>query len=122
MITLSLPYPPTVNSLYANVPGKGRVKTERYKTWVQAAGWNILAARPQPLEGPFILEMILYVADAKRRDVDNTVKPVLDLLVEHRLVEDDHKCVELRVRKVKAARPYADITVKPANEERYSAS
>ncbi len=31
--TVNLPYPPVLNNLYANVPGKGRVKSERYRAW-----------------------------------------------------------------------------------------
>jgi hypothetical protein len=44
--TLQLSYmPPSVNTIYANVPGKGRVKSARYKTWLKAAGWDIAAQR-----------------------------------------------------------------------------
>jgi crossover junction endodeoxyribonuclease RusA len=118
MISMSLPYPISVNAMYRNAPGKGRVKTERYKTWVQAAGWSIRAARPKRLEGAFILEMNLYTADQRRRDVDNCVKPILDLLVEHQLIEDDSKCVELHVRKVRSDTAYAEIKVRSATEER----
>lgn len=118
MITMTLPYPVSVNAMYLNVSGKGRVKTPRYKTWLEAAGWSIRAAKPTRLYGQFSLQMTLYTADEKRRDVDNTVKPVLDLLVAHDLIEDDAKCVELHVRKVRSATAYAEITVRPAAEER----
>jgi crossover junction endodeoxyribonuclease RusA len=121
MIALTLPYPISVNAMYRNVQGKGRAKTERYKTWLQAAGWSLRAAKPKRLEGPFIFEMNLYTADQRRRDVDNTIKPILDLLVEHQLIEDDSKCVELHVRKVRSDTAYAEIKVRSAIEERKAA-
>lgn len=30
---IDLPLPPSVNALYRNVPGRGRVKTALYKRW-----------------------------------------------------------------------------------------
>ena len=121
MISMTLPYPISVNAMYANVPGKGRVKTERYKTWLNSAGWSLRAARPERVSGPYKLEIVLHVADARRRDLDNTVKPVLDLLVTHGLVDDDTHCMELHVRKQASATAYAEVVVRAAKQERQAA-
>jgi crossover junction endodeoxyribonuclease RusA len=86
---INLPFPPTTNSLFANVPGRGRVRTQRYRTWAVAAGWDLKAQQPQSIEGDFILEIILGRPDKRRRDASNFIKAVEDLLVEHRIVEDD---------------------------------
>jgi crossover junction endodeoxyribonuclease RusA len=88
MIELSIPHPPSVNSLYRNVPGRGRAKTERYKTWLTAAGWEIRRQRPGRIEGPYSLTIIVKRKN-KRADLGNLVKAVEDILVAHRVIEDD---------------------------------
>ena len=50
-LTFHLPYPPSVNSLYANRPGIGRVKSERYRTWERAANNMLLAQTRKPFAG-----------------------------------------------------------------------
>jgi crossover junction endodeoxyribonuclease RusA len=111
MIRLSLPYPPSVNGLYANIPGKGRVKTERYKTWINAAGWNVKAARPVKVAGPYTLEITLFQSDKRKRDIDNIIKPISDLLVEHQLVEDDSLCQRLVVNRIPSDTQWAEVKV-----------
>ena len=38
---LNIPPPPSVNALFANVAGEGRVRSARYKQWATAAGWRL---------------------------------------------------------------------------------
>lgn len=87
--TINLPYPPVLNHLYANVPGKGRVKSERYRQWANAAGWELQAQRPTPVAGPVNVSILLGRPDRRRRDLDGTSKAPLDLLVRHGVIEDD---------------------------------
>jgi Holliday junction resolvase RusA-like endonuclease len=92
MITLSLPFPPSVNALYRNVPGRGRVKTERYKTWLRAAGNEVLATpldRRVPIMGRFTLIVLAGRPDKRLRDLDNLLKATGDLLQAHGLIEND---------------------------------
>ncbi len=99
MILLNLPFPPSTNALYRNVPRVGRVKTERYKTWLRAAGNEVLATPLEarlPIEGKFYFIFFLSDADrynkdgsVKRKDGANFIKAAEDLLVIHGLVEDD---------------------------------
>ena len=92
MITLSLPFPPSVNALYRNVSGRGRVKTERYKTWLRAAGNELLATplgQRVPIEGKFILTVLAGRPDKRIRDLDNLLKAPLDLLQAHGLIKND---------------------------------
>ncbi len=85
----STAFPPSVNSLFRNVAGKGRVRTKRYKEWSSAAGWDCL--RKGSITGPFTISIIL--SRKKRRknaDLDNHgTKAILDLLVAHKIIEDD---------------------------------
>ncbi|MTH96559.1 RusA family crossover junction endodeoxyribonuclease [Roseibium sp. RKSG952] len=85
---LSLPFPPSVNAMYRNVSGKGRVKSADYKKWEKQAGFLILEAKPRPHTGPV---RISYTFGAKsgRWDMSNFIKAIEDLLVTHGLIEDD---------------------------------
>lgn len=95
---LKLPAPPSVNMLYRNVSGKGRCKTKRYMTWINAAGWMIKEQRPDSIKGWIVLDITVNRPDARKRDISNTIKAVEDLLVEHRIIEDDSLVLEVRAR------------------------
>jgi len=89
VVTLS-ELPPSVNNLYAH--GRfGRFKTPRYKTWIESAGWEVKDQKPSQVEGPYAVTMRFGRKD-KRRDLDNNIKATMDLLVSHRIVEDDSMC------------------------------
>lgn len=84
---IDLPLPPSVNHLFANAGKKGRVITPRYKAWRDEAGWSLLRQRPGSVSGRYSLEVYIQ-ADAKA-DLGNLEKALSDLLVSHRVVEDD---------------------------------
>src|SRR5258708_4769936 len=97
MITLRIPLPPSVNALFANVPGKGRVKTDRYKTWLNAVGWDVVQQRQSPIKGDVTLEIVAGRPDRRRRDLSNLIKAAEDLLVRHGLIEDDSRVTSLSI-------------------------
>ena len=94
---LTFPFPPTSNHLYRNVPGKGRVRTERYKTWARAAGNEILSQHRQPVSGPVALIITLAKPDKRKRDLSNGIKAIEDLLVDMRLIDDDRNVQHLTI-------------------------
>ncbi|MDH3740292.1 MAG: RusA family crossover junction endodeoxyribonuclease [Hyphomicrobiales bacterium] len=84
--------PPSTNNLFINVPGKGRVRSERYKTWRRAAE-NLYLAQKRgcvAVEGHFRADIVL---SSKRRrknsDADNFIKAALDFLQSMNLIEND---------------------------------
>lgn len=89
MVTVTLPYPPTVNNLFKNVRN-GRAKTDQYKAWINEALWTLKAQRPAKHPGSFRATIVLDRPDLCRRDIDNTVKALLDLLKTAGVIEDDH--------------------------------
>lgn len=97
MISIVLPMPPSGNALYRNVNGRGRVKSERYKTWLNAAGWSLKEQKPGKVEGEYRLWLYCDKPDNRRRDLANLEKAVSDLLVSHGVVTDDSLCVELHL-------------------------
>ena len=91
IVVTSQHVPPSLNMMFRNVTGKGRVKTQRYREWCAAAGWD--ANGKGQCMGPF--KLVLTLSTHSRRsnaDLDNRIKPVLDLLVTHKVIEDDNRC------------------------------
>ena len=85
-----LPFPPSVNGLYRNARGRGRVKTDRYAAWINSAGWALKAHRNRsPVKGRVVLHIMYERKDRRKRDLSNLVKAVEDLLVAHKIIEDD---------------------------------
>lgn len=98
MFTVRLPVPPSTNSLFVTFKQRGgieRAKTKEYKAWITAAGWALNVQRPQPVKGRVIVN--IHVPRNNRRDLDNHLKALLDLLVGHSLIEDDRKIEHLAI-------------------------
>jgi hypothetical protein len=75
--------------MYANIAGRGRVKSERYRTWLQAAGWDVARQHNQP---KWTEPVYLNIVIGKLRptaDIDNRAKPIIDLLVRHGFIAGD---------------------------------
>lgn len=87
-IRVSLPYPPAVNNLFRNVPGRGRVRTSKYKAWVSAAAPACYGAGR--VEGRYVVTITADRPDRRARDLGNLEKATADLLVHVGIVEDDH--------------------------------
>jgi Holliday junction resolvase RusA-like endonuclease len=87
--TATLPLPPSSNRLFANVPGKGRIKTRAYKNWRKAAVLSIFAQVRADLRigGPVGLQ--ICVPTGMRGDLDNRLKALIDALVASNRIDDD---------------------------------
>lgn len=89
--------PPSSNSAYANNKGagRGRIKTQEYRTWATAFGYDLNAAmrHQKPITGPYSIEITI---DRSRRhrlsDVMNREKVVSDILQAHGVIENDNLC------------------------------
>lgn len=108
-IVIELPFPVSVNALYRNQRGKGRVKTERYRTWRRVAGTMLEQQKPGSIEGPVALDIALGhpvnrdgSRNKIRRDLCNHIKCIEDLLVDHGVIEDDSLVQSLTIRWVAA--------------------
>lgn len=109
-LAFDLPMPPSVNSMFRNVPGKGRVKTKEYRSWIGQAGWMLVTQRNQRrshkrIDGPIKVEVSAYRPSSKRRDLDNILKALLDLLTHTQTIKDDSQVVEINARWVNEGVP-----------------
>lgn len=106
MTLIRLPIAPSVNAMYANNTkannGRGRYKTDAYSSWKTEAGWILNQARVAPL-GKMKVQLELSVNDAMKGDIDNRIKAVQDLLVTHRLIDDDKQVWRVSIEKVAAS-------------------
>lgn len=86
---ITLPFPVSVNGLYAD--GKyRRHKSQRYCDWLIEAGYALKAQKPPKITGQVILHYELQEGhDNRRRDLGNYEKCVTDLLVTHGVIEAD---------------------------------
>jgi Holliday junction resolvase RusA-like endonuclease len=86
---ISLPLPPSVNGLFVNVRGRGRVRSEGYRKWALEAGWMLKAQRPGKFLVPVNISIEINPPNGRAFDLDNRNKALLDLLVEHQIIPDD---------------------------------
>jgi crossover junction endodeoxyribonuclease RusA len=91
MTAVTLPMPPSTNSLFYNKAGKGRKKTERYRAWRNEAGWELVRQRPPRTSGPVFVEIRLPDLPGRAVDADNAAKAIFDLLVSHCVIDGDDK-------------------------------
>ena len=91
MIRIHLPYPPSVNSAYANGGNKrGRHKTAAYRSWEVLAGASVKDSHRAGYTVPCRLSIGAARPDKRRRDISNIIKVTEDFLVANGVVEDDH--------------------------------
>jgi len=84
--TFILSPPPSANKLYFNVAGKGRRKSREYCAWIKGEMKALIAQRAKPVEGCATITITL---PRSRGDVDNKIKPTIDLLVRAGILRDD---------------------------------
>lgn len=65
----------------------------------------------QPARGPVRLHVTLHPPDARRRDMDNVLKPLIDAMENAGVYEDDSQIVELHVVK-REPRPCGRVLVR----------
>lgn len=91
-VTIRLPMPPSVNHLFANAPGRGRIPTAHYVAWQIDAGKAVIQAGRPRVNGA--VEISITLDDTgTRMDLDNGAKATLDLLVSMRVIDGDKKSI-----------------------------
>jgi Holliday junction resolvase RusA-like endonuclease len=90
-LSLDLTLPPSVNRCFANVAGKGRVRTSIYRRWQKAALAEIQAhARGITVRGTFRISIAASDQGLSReRDADNLAKAIADVLTKAGIIADD---------------------------------
>lgn len=86
--------PPSLNHMFVNAKRKGRIKSREYAAWQIR---SCLQLRRQPawhVPGKVRIRLTFARQDT-RADLDNLIKPILDLLMASGRIADDRNVVEL---------------------------
>jgi Holliday junction resolvase RusA-like endonuclease len=94
VIELELPYPPSVNHYWRRVGA--RTLISRGGRLFRQQVVSILAARGvRPIDGDLEVFIELYPPDRRRRDIDNSLKSLLDALGQGSAYHDDSQIIHL---------------------------
>jgi len=88
MVTLQLPYPPSINHHYSYVRGRP-VLSKEARSYRRRVRSLLAHQKVEPLTGPLAVRIEMYPPDKRRRDCDNVQKAVLDALQQGGLFWDD---------------------------------
>lgn len=92
MIEFAVPQPPSANRIWRH--GKGRVyKSQEYVQWLDNA--YKIGAGVVPIEGPVRCDY--YLPSNTRRDLDNFLKPINDLMEMAGILKNDKQIRQLWV-------------------------
>ena len=109
-VTLTLPYPPSVNAMY-RIARNRLILTDAAKTYKIAAGWEAQRAGIAPFTGSIALYVHLYRGH-KRGDSDGPLKVLLDSL-NGIAYNDDDQIIEIHVwRHDDKQNPQAEIEIR----------
>jgi crossover junction endodeoxyribonuclease RusA len=92
MIIILDHYPPSANAIWRAVPGRGVIKSALYRTWLIDQTLKLHLQTGDRVEGHYHIHFKIQRKDKRRRDLDNLLKPLHDLIVAAGLVDDDSLC------------------------------
>lgn len=96
MVTLELPWPPSLNRYYRCVGRRVLISREgrRYRREVVA---RLAALRLRPMQGELAVRVRLHPPDRRRRDCDNLQKCVFDAMQHGGVYVDDSQITKFQV-------------------------
>ena len=95
----ALPWPPSVNTYYRNVNGRMLISKRGREYRAEVAAELAVSGATQAL-GRLEVEIQLSMPDKRRRDLDNTLKALLDALQHGGAYEDDSQIDRLTVQRL----------------------
>lgn len=109
------PFPPSANRLWRRA---GRVihKSEEYTDWLDDAGSYVKKQRQPGIIGKYKISITAARPDNRRRDLDNIIKPISDLVAQVGIVGNDCDC-EMIVARWVTDGDGISVRVEPAGSE-----
>ena len=98
MLTLELPYPPSVNHYWRRVGARTLISREG-RRFRQSVLKILAAIGVRPLGSKLDVHVEAYPPDHRRRDIDNIAKALLDALEHGGAYRDDSQIVKLSIEK-----------------------
>lgn len=96
-LVVTLPYPPSANRMWRHV-GSKVLRSAEYERWRLACTAVIRAeTKGAGLDGPYAMTVRVGRPDQRRRDIDNLIKPINDIMVLSGAVADDSDCQRIEI-------------------------
>ena len=113
-ITFTLPIPPSVNQMFRNVRGKGRVKTGHYEAWRGHAATSLRLQHIAPITGNVV---VLFGVERQSSiaDIDNRIKAMLDAIVAAKIITDDNQVTAFAASWLPPANGLAHVQIFPVD-------
>lgn len=95
---LDVPYPPSANRMWRYIR-KRPILSKEYRDWKERSLFLVLQQDHEKIQEPetVSIDMAVTPPDKRRRDIDNVIKPVLDLLETAEILENDSMVHRLNV-------------------------
>lgn len=96
MVTLELPYPPTINTYWRHSRGRHFIASRglEFRAAVRA---EVLGVGVIAIDGPVLFRAEFNPPDRRVRDLDNVIKPLWDALVHAGVMRDDSQVRRMEV-------------------------
>jgi crossover junction endodeoxyribonuclease RusA len=96
----TVPIPPSANTLFVNIAGQviggaTRAKGKTYRAWATQAGWEIKRQRVPYFDRP--VRVLIEMDIQRNHDIDNRIKPILDVLQNTGVLQNDNLVDDLRI-------------------------
>ena len=111
--------PPSLNNAFVN-GAKGRFKSPAYKAWTWVAQADLRNQSGWHVPGRVRVCLLISRADTKA-DLDNLIKPVLDLLVAAGRIADDRNVVSIEAEFADILGVRVSITASPSPQQERAA-
>lgn len=112
---LHLPYPPSANRLWRR-SGRRIHKGAEYANWLVDAGFTAIKQRQPGIVGKYKISINAVRPDKRRRDLDNIIKAISDLVKSVGIIDDDCDCEQISARWVTTGEGVY-VRVEPAGVE-----
>jgi len=100
-----LSWPPTVNHRMSVNRRSGRMYTTgQYREWM-ASNLKELGNQEDTIKRPVMVDIGLEAPTRRRYDIDNRIKPILDLLTKARVIDDDSLVDRIECHRMEPCKP-----------------
>lgn len=112
-VAFTIPTPPSVNQIYRNKPGRGRVKSGLYDDFIARAVTAIRLQKVKPLDSGNYIAVFGVERMSMCADIDNRLKAMIDTIVKAGLITDDRFITAIAVSWLPKANGLTHVALHP---------